>query len=189
MIIRQELQAYVLANPGKKLREITTGIGITDRDGITHAGAQLYQLVRGGFLRNEVVPGQLRGFRYFPTATTLTSVRQTVTPEQLAENARTRELRKRDSKRAKRRLSAAQQQAFYANAPVAPTSVRAPIAPAPPKAARPAAKVETVEEFLKRGGRVQRLASHDTSHPLRYDHSHGAALNRPHRRARVAVSP
>ena len=192
MIIRQALQAYVLANPGKKLREITAGIGITGRAEITNAGAQLYQLVKQGLLAHEVLPGQLRGFRYYPTDQTLTTRRHQPTPAEIAENARNREIRKQEARRVKRRLSAAQQQAYYANAPVPPKIV-APTAlaplPPPPTAPRPAGKVETVEEFLARNGRIQVLDPHATSNPLRFDHSNGSALNKPVRRTRVAVAP
>lgn len=191
MNVRQALQSYVLANPGKKLREITAGLGITDRAGITNAGAQLYQLVKKGLLQHEALPGQLRGFRYYPTATTLTTLRRVYTPEEIAANAAARELRKQQNRKAKRRLTAAQQQAFYATAPTPPPAVRASVEslPPPPTAPRPAGKVETVEEFLARNGRIQVLDPHATSTPLRFDHSKGSPLNRPVRRTRVAVAP
>jgi hypothetical protein len=191
VIIRQALQSYVRDHPGTQLREITDGLGITDRAGITNAGAQLYQLVKKALLRQQAVPGRQRGVRYYPTALTLTSQRLIYTAEEVAANAAARELRKQQRRKAKRRLTAAQQQAFYATAPTPPPAVRACVEalPPPPTAPRPAGKVETVEEFLARNGRIQVLDPHATSTPLRFDHSQGSPLNRPVRRTRVAVAP
>lgn len=190
MSIRRALEAFVLANPGTKLREIAHGCGITDRKAITNAGAQLAQLVNAGRLRAEKPIGQFHGLQYFPTELA-GQYKPRPSAEEIAANARAREERKRFKAR-QRRLTAAQQQAFYSTAPQPPAraSSAAPDVLAPPKRpAKPAAAAETVEEFQRRGGRIQRLNAFETSNPLKFDHSHGAALNRPHRRARVAVSP
>lgn len=193
MNVCQELQRFVLANPGLKLRPIAAGIGLTKREEITNASAQLSQLVKRGRLRVEKPIGDYHGHCFFPTETTAQAVPR-LTPEEAAERESQRSERKANQRREQRRqrqLSAAQQQAFYAKAPVLPvrtTGGHAPLPP-PPRCARPAAKVETVEEFQARGGRIQQLGPFDTSTPLRFDHSNGSALNRPVRRTRVAVAP
>lgn len=190
MIIRRALESFVLANPGSKLREIAHGCGITDRKAITNAGAQLAQLVNFGRLRAEKPIGQFHGLKYYPNELT-GQYKPRPTAEESAAKARAREERKQFKAR-QRRLTAAQQQAFYSTAPQPParTASAAPDVLAPPtRPAKPAAVAETVEEFQRRGGRIQRLGAFETSNPLKFDHSHGAALNRPHRRARVAVSP
>ena len=190
MSIRRALESFVMANPGSKLREITHGCGITDRKAITNAAAQLAQLVNFGRLRAEKPIGQFHGLKYYPTELT-GQYKPRPTLEESAGKARARDERKR-VKAKQRRLSAAQQQAFYSTAPQPPprTASAAPDVLAPPKRpAKPAAEAETVEEFKRRGGRIQRLGAFETSNPLKFDHSHGAALNRPHRRARVAVAP
>lgn len=192
MNVCQELQRFVLANPGLKLRAIAAGIGLTKREEITNASAQLSQLVKRKRLRVEKPIGDYHGHCFFPTETTAQALPK-LTPEEAAERERKRAERKatqRREQRQQRRLTKAQKQAFYAKAPVLPvraTGGHAPLPP-PPRCARPADRVETVEEFQARGGRIQQLGPFETSTPLRFDHSHGTALKRPHRRARVAVS-
>lgn len=190
MIIRRALESFVLANPGSKLREIAHGCGITDPKAIKNAHSQLAQLISAGRLRAEKPIGQFHGQKYYPTDLT-GQYKPRPTPEESAAKARAREERKQFKAR-QRRLSAAQQRALYSTAPQPParSASAAPDVLAPPaRPAKPAAEAETVEEFQRRGGRIQKLGAFETSNPLKFDHSHGAALNRPHRRARVAVSP
>ena len=190
MSIRRALESFVMANPGSKLREIAHGCGITDRKAITNAGAQLAQMVNFGRLHAEKPIGQFHGLQYYPTELS-GQYKPRPTAEEIAANTRAREERKR-FKAKQRRLTSAQQQAFYSTAPQPPArSTAAPHDPLQPPArpAKPAAEAETIEEFQRRGGRIQKLGPFETSTPLKFDHSHGAARNRPHRRARVAVSP
>lgn len=198
MSIRAALQAYIKAHPGHPLRDIMAGIGLTDRAHFKTASAQLCQLVAKGKLRAELRHGHARGALYHPTPLTGVNRRQPLaSPEVAAERKREYAARKAAKARAqraeKRRLTPAQQAAFYGTD--LPEQEALP-ASAPPKAAAlppnrvqntisrrqlaapktrfaPTAEPETVEQWMARTGKQpERLPPTACSKQLlRFDHS------------------
>lgn len=198
MSMRAALQQYIKANPGKPLRDIVAGIGLTERAHITTASAQLCQLVAKGKLRAEQRPGQARGMLYHPTPLTgINRRRPPATPEVAAERKREYAQRKAAKARAqratKRKLTHAQHATFYGTDLPAQEALPAS---APPKAAAlppnrvqitisrrqlaapkarfaPTAEPETVEQWMARTGQQpERLPPHACGKPvLRFDHS------------------
>ena len=182
MSTRAALQDFILRNPGKTLRAIAAGIGITDRAGITNAGAQLCQLAKNGKLRTETPSDRQRGAAYYPTATTGVRLRPTLTPQESSARAAAQAQRKAAKRRAqtqaRRQLTDAQRDAFYKHVPAAAPASRKPTAQQQTKIVPPRRRTvahtgtaQTVEEFLAQGGQIERLAPHASSHPLRFDHS------------------
>lgn len=182
MSVRRALESFVMANPGSKLREIAHGCGITDRKAITNAGAQLAQMVNFGRLHAEKPIGQFHGLQYYPTELS-GQYKPRPTAEEIAANTRAREERKR-FKAKQRRLTAAQQQAFYSTAPQPPArSTAAPHDPLQPPA-RPAKPGG--------GGDHRRVPaprrSHPEARPLRNQHA-PQIRPQPRRRPEPAASP
>lgn len=182
MSVSQVLQQYILRNPGQTLRAIAAGIGITDRAGITNAGAQLSQLVKKGKLRAAMSGSRKRGAAYHPTDATGVLLRPKLTPQEVAARAEARAQRKAVQRRAqtqaRRQLTDAQRDAFYKHVAAPSPAPRKPTAQQQFKIAAPRRRTathtgaaQTVEEFIALGGQIERLASHASSHPLRFDHS------------------
>lgn len=189
--MRAAIQAYVLAHPGKYFRDITRGLGLTERSEITTAGAQLSHLVKVKQLRAEGLGSRPHGAKYFPTETTRTTAPTRATKEQSAQNRLEREQRRNARRRAERqakqqatapasKLTTAQRTAFYGDVPApqplpksaAMTIARKPLA-APKARFNPSAEPESVEDWMRRTGKQpERLPPYACSQQLlRFDHS------------------
>lgn len=203
MSMRAALQEYIKANPGRPLRDIAAGIGLTDRASITNASAQLCQLVAAGKLRAELRPGRGRGMLYHPTPTTGVSRRRAPAPPDVAA-ARKQESAARKAAKARaqrRKLTQAQRTAFHKGlqpTPPAPrarvdlTIVRKPLA-APKARFAATAEPETVAQWMARTGQQpERLPPHACGKPLlRFDHSDNTiptGKRRPALRRRGTIS-
>lgn len=177
MSMTYAIQMAVKAKPGMFLREIGATVGATDTKALARVSALLHQSCARRKLRAE--GPQLRR-QYYPTP--ITGIDQ--------RGAK----RKPDSREARRKAKRAEAAAKKAapkpprKAEPAPPPFRINRLPAPPTKFGANAAPETVAAFQARGGVIQRLPDHYVSNPLRYDHSGGAALTRPHRRARVAAA-
>lgn len=189
MSIRAALQDYIKANPGRPLRDIVAGIGLTDRARITTASAQLCQLVAKGKLRAELRHGACRGALYHPTPTTGVTRRRPPAPPEVAaarkrEYALLKAAKARAQRAAKRKLTEAQRAAFYKGVepkaptpPTPPTRVQITITRKPMAASKtrfaPNAEPETVAQWMARTGQQpERLPPHACGKPvLRFDHS------------------
>lgn len=186
MSMRAALQQYIKANPGRPLRDIVAGIGLTDRASITNASAQICQLVAVGKLRAELRPGRVRGMLYHPTPTTGVNRRRAPAPPDVAaarkqEYAARKAAKARAQRAQRRKLTQAQRTAFHKGlqpTPPAPrarvdlTIVRKPLA-APKTRFAPTAEPETVEQWMARTGQQpERLPPTACSKQLlRFDHS------------------
>lgn len=205
--MRADIQAYVLAHPGQRLREIAAGIGLKDRASIATAGAQISQLVSTGKLRAELPDTRRVGALYYPTPTTGVS-RRASTPEEAAARklarAQRKNARRRAERQAKRQAAAsrelppAQRTTFYGEVPAPrplPRSLGMTIARKALDAHKvrfdPSAKPESVEDWMRRTGQQpERLPPHACSKQiLRFDYSNtrGAiGRRRPAIRTRTA---
>ena len=169
MSTRQDAIAAVTAAPGCTLREVAAALGLTTRAEYTSLSAQMSQLCRAGKLRKDSVlnggsPGSLRYWPMPSTTIARIDIRKQPKPPAPAPAAKPAPMR-----------SAAEKRGSYtsrhANVPKPSMHVRIIAPPRPKAAAHPAGKHETVEEFRARGGRIETVPSHASSHPLRYDHS------------------
>ena len=159
MSLSTDIQAAVKAKPGITSREIAQAVGRDDRKGIARVAALLTQAWRRGKLERETIDG---GLRYSPNAHTGSDYRVTA------------------------RTPTGQSTRPPSHARVQPKSAPARKAtpPAPPKPSAeqvaqlssmfvkpsPRAKQvggnETVDDFIARGGVIQRLAPGECSRPL-----------------------
>lgn len=199
MSVRAAMQQYIKDNPGKPLRDIVAAVGVTGRDNITTASAQLHQLTKRGKLRAVLPPGRVRGALYYPTATTGVDGR-VPSPEEAARRQQARARRHAEAQAASRsrRLTAAQRNAFYKSfdTPATPTPAQQPSVArrrdAPPPVWHGAAP-QTVDDFIAQGGQIERLAPHACSgkNGLRFDHSDNTiptGKRRPALRRRGTIS-
>lgn len=132
--------------------------------------AQLHQLVTAKKLRRTGTPG---AYLYHPTRTTLVDLR---THDEEG-NPRVRSHTTRHKHAAAKRVpkAAAPAARLVARATPRKTPGTRPdhqkfqiVPPAPPPAPTRRVQPETVEEFLARGGRIQRLADGEVAHPLKH---------------------
>lgn len=128
----------------------------------SYISAQLHQLVNTGKLRRS---GQPRAYRYSATATTLVDCR------------RFKDGKPRDRSAQRARERQAKARAKPAPKPAPPPKPRRQATPVPaqravyssklkPAAPRAPGERETVEEFQRRGGRIQKLKPGESSSPL-----------------------
>lgn len=181
----QRLLAFVAANPGAQLKAISIHIagsepGRTQDQVLPLVAAQLTQQWKAGKLKRA---GQPRGYSYWPTAHTLVDLRTV-----------TREGKPRDTKATSRAPKPKQA------APAKPKPAPTPRPASQPSAVRkrtrtPAAActgsvTADVAAFIAAGGRIQKLAMHEASQGLRFDHSHAhmPAKRRPVMRARKTAT-
>lgn len=160
-----DICAAVARHPriGLDVPGIIAALGATCPRERNSIGAAVCTLLKAGKLRHNNQPAR-GGRRYFATATTLSDLRRN--PED--------------------RPSRRQQQLARAHARVVAQVVKdAPKPPKPPKSAdltivrkpepvptfKPAARAQSVEEFLAAGGAIQHLPPHASGQPLRFDHS------------------
>lgn len=184
----QRLLAFVAANPGAQLRAITAHLARleprrTHDELVQLVAAQLTQQLKAGKLKRT---GQPRGYCYWPTEHVLVDLRTV-----------TRDGKPRDTK-AKARAPKPRPPA--PPAPPKAQPVRAPSAASQPRALRKRTHTPAVAStgsvsadvaaFLAAGGRVQKLAMHEASQGLRFDHSlaHMPARRRPVMRARKTAT-
>ncbi len=175
----QQMIALVIATPGLTGQEIAALLGLTTRDAIKSMTTQLSQLCKAQKLRKDsILTGSVSRPRYWPTELS------TVDRRRCAEHHATR------SAAAKRAaVGRPQNMPGARHASRARATMRATIA-AEARAKPKPAKVETprfikparistprphnapsVEEFIKRGGRIDYLPQHASSNPLQFDHS------------------
>lgn len=193
MSTRQQMIAAVIAKPGITLSEIAIAIGKTERKARTGLSAQLSQLCKKKKLRKDTLHnGSPGAIRYWPTATSAIDGRSA---------------RKRPAKReatttaqpqaAAPRQSDATKRSGYASPKALPpkpaSQVRIVDPPRERAPATPAGERETVEEFQKRGGRIEVLQPHACSPNsiLRFDHApkpHGSPRPLSATRVRPSVS-
>lgn len=169
MNLYSAIQQAVLAKPGSTAAEVAAAVGISGGTGIKNVSAQLTKLA----LRNKVMrnPCSKSGRqRYYPSATCGVNLRES--------GRKTRDALRADA-RAARAAGGALRPAAQPR-----------IVPRPSQPARPGGGVETIEEFLARGGTVQHLPPHYCANALRFDHSATAAPvgRRPVVRARPAAA-
>lgn len=165
MSTRMAIQKFVLANPGAKIAAITAGVGIADRKATSTVGAQLHQLVTIGKLSSRKNPADKRGNLYYPTEKTGTTPRR-VSPEESAERKRKNDVARQARKRAdrtKRREAEPKRAPRQSPSTVLETKAfrefsikRAATATANIKHTKHT-HTETIEEFLQRGGVIERL--------------------------------
>lgn len=142
----------VAKNPGLTPRQIGDALGLHWASAVNVVCSQLLQLERAGKLRRE---GQPKAYRYFPTDISLVDKRfgkRTATAD--APKRRRRPVLKVPAKRVVPKPASR-----IGLVPAKPV-------PPPMRSAHPAGPRETVEEFLARGGRVQRLPMGAVAVPL-----------------------
>lgn len=188
---RKAMIAAVVEAPGIDMHGIASILGISGRNEVKSLATQLSRLCQIKKLRKDsVLMGNVSRPRYWPTDTSSRDMRS-------------------DPNRAHRRSAAAKVGAANRAAGTKPETratlraqIRADCKPAAKPAKRdriiqqprmtikrPVAGAQTVEEFQARGGRVQVLAPHEASNPLRFDHSQAQvpmASRRPSTRCRPA---
>lgn len=182
MSMTHAIEMAVKARPGMSLREIGAAVGATDARALSRVSALLHQSCERRKLRADGPP---RRREYHPTA--ITGVDQ-------------RHAKRRPDSRAERRKAkraevaarkAAQKPARPAEPQPAPPPFRINRLPAPPTKFGANAAPETVAQFQARGGLIDRLPPHASSHPLRFDHSDTTVptgRRRPVVRARKATA-
>lgn len=181
MNIRQSIIATVIAQPGLTTRQICVAMGQPLKM-ITAISANLHQLCGVAKLRSEKIPHE-KGNTYWPT-------------ERATVDLRTM-FRKPDSRRARREAMVVagvlpatptprgQQRAYTSTKASKPKPgshfviTRPPLPPPIPGRKQ----AETVDHFRKRGGVIQMLQPHESSHPLR--HIHAADTASKNRQGRV----
>ena len=170
----------LIASPGMTMREVAVAIGHDPAN--TAVSAQLSQLAKHGKLRRDA-SGIGRGGRYWPTA--LANVDRRSDPGRARKRSTAAKFAAgtRAASRPIETRAAARQRAKAENAQAKPHPKPAPrfIQPPPPKSTRHGNGVETVAQFIARGGTVQRLHAHASSHPLKCMHDDHAQ----HRTGRV----
>lgn len=168
MNTRAALQAAIVATPGMTLREVAAAVGQTSRQNVTGIAAQLSQLCKIGKLRKDSILVAGAQPRYWPTQDTGKDLRAArAKPPPAAPRARDSNQKQNSPhfarpahvlRTARPKPTAAQQFRIHPRTP--------PRTPRPSGARHP----ETVDEFIARGGKVQRLDPHAASKPLRFDH-------------------
>lgn len=155
---RQDILRAVMERPGMQLREIAAAIGFKPGDKITAVSAQLTHLCDFGLLRNN---GLLRGKSFYPNENT-----QAAIDRKPGSGAKPGPKPKPAKPAAKKRYASPLAREPKPASKIA-IGVHAPKPPPPPRAAaHPAGAFETVDEFLARGGKVQRLPNGASAHPL-----------------------
>lgn len=168
MSLSGDLQAAIVATPGLTLREVAGAVGLTTRGRITTIAALLSQLCKAGKLRKDslLAVGATAHPRYWPTDLTGQDLR---VPRAGARKAAAPKPAPAPRVRAPDKPAHVPRNPRYAK----PTATQQFQVVAPPRQPRPAGAraAETVAEFIARGGQVQQLPPHATSHPLRFDHA------------------
>lgn len=150
---------------------------------------QLGQLVKAGKLKRT---GEARNYRYTKTSITLVDRRKV----DASGNARNRTQVARNRAPAKktaaakvvRQVAAKLERAAHKPKPHQHISIPPP-APHITQAPRPAGRRETVEEFLARGGKIQKLRAGEWSKPLHTDDYHEQSRKTWARRAAESTNP
>lgn len=173
MSLHRKIAEAVVAHPGIDTPGICLVVGVETPRERNCVSAGLSTLVKKGKLRHDNRTAR-QGRHYYPTPKTLIDGRLKPDGEL--------------SRRAKQQARAAEK-ATKAGIPVLrkpPKSADMPIE-RKPVAPKPAARPQTVAEFLAAGGEIQRLPAYFSGNPLRYDYSDGTAhagRRRPVTRAR-----
>lgn len=158
----QAIIEAVVKNPGLTTREVGDALGLHWASAVNVVCSQLLQLVQAGKLRRE---GSFKNYRYYPTKLSLVDKRFGPRQGRDAAPKRRRPALKAATGAAKRYASPLAREPKPASKIA--IGVHAPKPPPPPRAAaHPAGAFETVDEFLARGGKVQRLPNGASAHPL-----------------------
>lgn len=164
--VSMAIQKAVLANPGITLREIAAALGIGPRAKLTSISARLTQLCELNKLRRDVIGSRHHPSRFWPTDITAVDLRE------LRRKPGDPVQRKIAGQRARRQAKAATVAASQkAHKPSPRSQVRIVDPPRPPKLPHNGTQPETVEQFLARGGQIQRLSFGQCNNDLRFDHS------------------
>lgn len=179
---------FVVAHPGAAAGEVTDHICHQERLArsertrmVNLVCIQLSQLMEAGKLRRT---GQAMSYRYWPTKLSQLDLRS----HDRNGNPKPRKRPAKASTKCKRKPSLTAKRTPNAPAPPKLAQVACDASPMARKP-KPASQVqvvdrtrksaprpngahrETVEQFLARGGRIQRVGPNDASQPLRFDHS------------------
>lgn len=173
----------LIARPGMTLREVAAAIGEQSRS--TAVSAQLSQLAKVGKVRRDSSI-TTSGGRYWPTDISRQDLRSSYSrtgkrPDRMAKA------------RAERAAKTVRAPVRTVPTPSQPKAATRPetlprLLPARPKPA-PLPDV-SVQDFLRKGGRIEYLSPHECSQPLRFDHSQThvpIGKRRPNTRTRPAV--
>lgn len=168
---RQTMIAAVVATPGIHMQEIAARLGLTTRPQLKSLATQLSQLCQAKKLRKDgILNGSISRPRYWPTPTSLIDGR---TLHWADHNARKRLLAKPPTPKPAARETQAQKRARYASAqatvPKAKSQMRI-VDPPRPKPSATVRNAQTVEDFRRRGGKIEYLPRHASSNPLLFDH-------------------
>lgn len=173
---RQAIIAAVISKPGSNMREVAAAIGIDERTKLTCVSAQLSQLCIKKKLRKDSPHDPRRNPpRYWPTDIATLDLRKLPrTPSQRAQHSDA-SLKREAVRRAKREASEAKRAAAIRQAapakPAKPSmaqhaNLSSLFLKASPRSRTPRTGVESVEQFVKRGGQIERLQPGACSRPL-----------------------
>lgn len=184
MSIRQDIVKAVVHQPGLTMRQVAQAIGRSDRAGVQGVGAQISQLCKAGKLRKDSVYALTGVPRYWPTKTSLLDMRQAV-------NRTPAPTKAASTSTPAKRVARVVRKPLPAPPPPKPAPMPRMIAKRPkPAPTPPPGTPETLEQFIARGGTIERLPPYACSQQLlRYDHSNTEvpiARRRPALRTRTA---
>lgn len=177
----QDIIRAVVKTPGMAPRQIGDALGLNWTASVSVMSALLQQLCKAGKLERK---GKPRAYRYYPTDLSLLDMRsgkRMAKPPAKPKPARVRKAAvpkpALSARKPQPKPTAAQQLQIVPKKPDVTTA-------APPRATR-----ETVDEFLRRGGRIERLPNGASADPLRITRADIDAANWRRREQRNNESP
>lgn len=169
MSIRKAIIAAVIASPGIHAQEIAAILGITTRNQMKSLSTQLSAMCQAKKLRKDsILAGPISRPRFWPTPTSTTDGRTVYWAEYRARTGKPKDpYRHRRPKRETHKQKRAKYVSANARVPKVKSQLHIVDPPRPRSVAVPS-NAQTVEDFVRDGGQIERLARHASSNPLRF---------------------
>lgn len=167
MSTMQDIQHAILASPGMTLRETAVAIGKTGRGDVTCVSALMSQLCKKQKLRRDsAMDVRVGTSRFWPTPLTGVDGRRK-TETKASKAAQKRDAREGTAIRPRQSLPVQARKGYAKPTAAQQFAINPRHPPRPIGAARNA---QTVDEFVKAGGVIQKLHPHASSNPLQFAH-------------------